>query len=58
MTEIHESASSQSPTTLDLEIESLSSTALARLVEEVRSPSDTPQVSATNYNRTYHRHNR
>ena len=58
MTEVHESDSSQSPTTLDLEIESLGSAALARLVEEVRSPSDTPQVSATNYNRTYHRHNR
>ena len=58
MTEAHDPANSQSHTTLDLEIESLGSTALARLVEEVRNPSDTPQVSATNYNRTYHRHNR
>ena len=58
MTEVHDSASSQFPTTLDLEVESLGSAALARLVEEVRNPSDTVQVSTTNYNRTYHRHNR
>ena len=58
MTEVHESATSQSSTTLDLEVESLSSVALARLVEEVRNPSDSNQVSTTNYNRTYHRHNR
>lgn len=58
MTEVHDPTSSQTPTTLDLEVESLGSVALARLVEEVRNPSDTPQVSATNYNRTYHRHNR
>ena len=58
MTEVPDSASSQSPATLDLEIETLGSVALARLVEEVRNPSDTAQVSASNYNRTYHRHNR
>ena len=58
MTEIHDSPSSQSPATLDLEVESLGSAALARLVEEVRNPSDTVKVSTTNYNRTYHRHNR
>ena len=58
MTEVQDSTSSQFPTTLDLEVESLGSAALARLVEEVRNPSDTVQVSTTNYNRTYHRHNR
>ena len=58
MTEAHDSATSPSPTTLDLEVKSLDSAALARLVEEVRNPSDTVQVSTTTYNRTYHRHNR
>ena len=58
MTETHDSASSRSSTTLDLELESLSSVALARLIEEVRNPSDTVQVLTTTYNRTYHRHNR
>ena len=58
MTENHDSSSTQSPATLDLEVESLGSAALARLVEEVRNPSDTVQASTTNYNRTYHRHNR
>ena len=58
MTEVPDSVPSQVPTNLDLEVESLDSAALARLVEEVRNPSDTAQASATNYNRTYHRHNR
>ena len=58
MNEDHDSASSQPPPTLDLEVESLSSTALARLVDEVRNTTDTVQASSTNYNRTYHRHNR
>ena len=58
MTEVPNSTPSQASATLDLEVESLGSAALARLVEEVRNPCDTVQISATNYNRTYHRHNR
>lgn len=42
----------------ELELNSLSSVALARLVEEVRNNGDGGPASATAYNRTYHRHNR
>lgn len=42
----------------ELEPSSMSSVALARLVEEVQNNGDGGPASATAYNRTYHRHNR
>lgn len=39
---------------LDIDIESISSPALTRLIEEVRNDADVGRA----YNRTYHRHNR
>jgi hypothetical protein len=41
-----------------LDIESISSAALARLIEEVRNDSVGQLAAPTAYNRTYHRHNR
>ena len=41
---------------LDVELTSIGSAALARLVEEVRNKGE--PASSTAYNRTYHRHNR
>ncbi len=58
MLDSRESAPSQPSNPIDLEMESLSSAALTRLIEEVSNPTDPAQVSSTNYNRTYHRHNR
>ena len=43
---------------LDLQLKSISSVTLARLVEEVRIDDDGERFSPTAYNRTYHRHNR
>ena len=43
---------------LDIDVESLSSVALARLAEEVRNDVDHEFTTTTAYNRTYHRHNR
>ena len=48
----------QAPESLDIKLENISSTALARLIDEVRNDGKDEPVSATNYNRTYHRHNR
>ena len=42
----------------EIEPNSMSSVALARLVEEVRNNGDGEPASATAYNRTYNRHNR
>ncbi len=42
----------------ELEPNSMSSVALARLVEEVRNNGDGGPTSSTVYNRTYNRHNR
>lgn len=42
----------------ELELNSLSSVALARVAEEVRNNGDVGLASSTAYNRTYHRHNR
>ena len=44
--------------TCELDPKSLSSVALARLIEEVQSNGDGEFVSPTSYNRTYNRHNR
>lgn len=43
---------------LDIELESIKSTALARIVEEVRNECKSDQTSPTAYNRTHNRHNR
>ena len=43
---------------LDLQLKSISSVALARLIQEVRNDDDGERFSPTAYNRTYHRHNR
>ena len=58
MTEVHDPTPSQAPTDLDIAVESLSSTALARLIDEVRNEGGPEPASITTYNRTYHRHNR
>ena len=42
----------------ELEPNSMSSVALARLVEEAQNNGDSGPASSTAYNRTYHRHNR
>ncbi len=42
----------------ELELNSMSSVALARLVEEVQNNGDGRPASSTAYNRTYNRHNR
>ena len=42
----------------ELELNSMSSVALARVAEEVRNNGDDGLASSTAYNRTYHRHNR
>jgi hypothetical protein len=41
-----------------LDLESISSAALARLIEEVRNDMVGRLTTSTAYNRTYHRHNR
>ena len=43
---------------LDVQLNSISSVALARLVKEVKIDDDGERFSPTAYNRTYHRHNR
>lgn len=58
MTELHDSTTSQEPKDLDIEVESLSSTALVRLIDEVRNDGNAEPASITTYNRSYHRHNR
>ena len=58
MLETQEATPTQPSTAIELEVESLSSAALARLIEEVSNPTDPAQVSSANYNRTHHRHNR
>ncbi len=58
MLDPHDSARPEPSNQIDLEIESLSSAALARVIEEVSSPADPAQMLSTSYNRTYHRHNR
>ena len=42
----------------ELDPKSISSVALARLVQEVQRNGDGELVSPTSYNRTYNRHNR
>jgi hypothetical protein len=51
----HAQAAEQALPGLELDLRSLSSVALARLVEEVKNE-DLPSVS--HYDRTYNRHNR
>ena len=58
MADTNESAQPKAPESLDIKLENISSTALARLVDEVRNDGNGEPVSATTYNRTYHRHNR
>ena len=58
MADKNDSALQQVPESLDVKLEQISSTALARLIDEVRNDSKDKLVSATTYNRTYHRHNR
>ena len=43
---------------LDIQLESVNSAALARLVEEVRNDVSADPIAPNAYNRTYHRHNR
>ena len=43
---------------LDIQVESINSTALARLIEEVQNDGIDELTPSTAYNRTYHRHNR
>ena len=43
---------------LDLKLESISSVALRRIIEEVRNNGKDQPIGSTVYNRTYHRHNR
>ena len=43
---------------LDIQLESVNSAALARLVEEVRNDVSSDPITPNAYNRTYHRHNR
>ena len=42
----------------ELDLNTMSSVTLARLVEEVQNNGDGGPASSTAYNRTYHRHNR
>ena len=43
---------------LDIRLDSINSTALARLIKEVRNDEIGELAPSTAYNRTYHRHNR
>lgn len=57
MSELDPKAVAAQPTPEMVDVKSIDSAALARLVEEVRNPAD-QAVQANAYNRTYHRHNR
>ena len=59
MAEIDNSLEHQEVTKeLDIRLDSINSTALARLIEEVRNNEIGELAPSTAYNRTYHRHNR
>lgn len=58
MADTNEYTSPEAPERLDVELKDISSTALDRLVDEVRNESGDNMASETTYNRTYHRHNR
>lgn len=58
MSDTQKSLLSPAPETLEIKLEDIESTALARLVEEVRNDGKDELPSTTTYNRTYHRHNR
>ena len=58
MPDTHDPQAPPAPDTLDIRLENIDSTALARLIEEVRNDSKDELLSTTTYNRTYHRHNR
>ena len=58
MADTNESTRPQASERLDIELKKITSTALARLIDEVRNHRGETMVSATAYNRTYHRHNR
>ena len=58
MAETTQSTRPQTSERPDIDPKTLPSTALARLIEEVRNDPPPKMASAANYNRTYHRHNR
>jgi len=59
MAEIDNSSEHQEATKeLDIQLESINSVALARLIEEVQNNGIGELTPSTAYNRTYHRHNR
>ena len=58
MTDPDESTLRQAPKSLDIDLKEFSSRALERLIDEIRNDDNDKPVSATTYNRTYHRHNR
>lgn len=58
MSDTNESTLRQAPKSLDVDLKEFSSTALERLINEIRNDDNDKPVSATTYNRTYHRHNR
>ena len=58
MADTNDSTQPKAPESLDIKLDNISSTVLARLIDEVRNDDNGEPVSATTYNRTYHRHNR
>ena len=58
MADTNDSTQPKAPKSLEIKLENIRSTALARLIDEVRKDGNGEPVSATAYNRTYHRHNR
>ncbi|MFA4900093.1 MAG: YhhA family cyclophane-containing RiPP [Brevundimonas sp.] len=57
MTELDPKAFAAGPESKLIGLKAISSTALRRLIEEVRNTGDA-KADVTAYNRTYHRHNR
>ena len=58
MTNANDSTEPQAGESLDIQLESINSAALARLIEEVRNGGNGESTASATYNRTYHRHNR
>ena len=58
MTETIASNECKKVSELDVQLESIKSNALARIIDEVRNDSKSDSISPTSYNRTHNRHNR
>ncbi len=58
MANTNDSTEPQAGESLDIQLESINSAALTRLIEEVRNDGNGEPTVSTAYNRTYHRHNR